>query len=570
MALCQRCLSAAAVLFCQAHNARLCRQCDYDLHPDGSQEVAHTRVQICQSCQTNGAAIFCIQCRRDNWPAVLCVQCDARIHGNAEDSSAMLHDRVSLEDAVGHFRAHGALPIAAAGLRRILNPLLQQHLFATCSNQMFQTTYNAPFVHGVPVAPQGPSRSPSPGAGWSPAFEGRDVPASPYQKCSNLSPAPGAQHINGGAQYGNVGAQHAGDVPSTSADNGIRNIAPSLHPLPPSPPKSSSEDTNDSGDGGTHHMLEFLGNNEEKQYEDDLVRLFLGACNTAEGTAAGYTDAYSGGETHYPEHSSNFAPAAEALPAPHPVEGAGTMPTGVGYDQVELSAKDGAALFATEFLTHESERAASQGGVGLPPATSAQAPVRAQPPQFLFAPAAPTPELQPVAAGYRWAGGETHLPDSVAGTAVPTAFVAMPHVPLPSAQIVRFPNNQVHVYTPSQPHVAAVEVRTFQAPLLAAVTAAGAAGPPLLNQSQETRLARLMRYKDKRKSRRFNATVRYVGRKLYADTRPRVKGRFISREAAAAAATAGSPSDTPSGDGGAAGNLDGSPHASPSASSPEE
>uniref|UniRef100_A0A0D9VCW3 CCT domain-containing protein n=1 Tax=Leersia perrieri TaxID=77586 RepID=A0A0D9VCW3_9ORYZ len=43
------------------------------------------------------------------------------------------------------------------------------------------------------------------------------------------------------------------------------------------------------------------------------------------------------------------------------------------------------------------------------------------------------------------------------------------------------------------------------------------------------RAARLMRYREKRKNRRFEKTIRYASRKAYAETRPRVKGRFAKR-----------------------------------------
>ncbi|KAH7439381.1 hypothetical protein KP509_04G058700 [Ceratopteris richardii] len=43
------------------------------------------------------------------------------------------------------------------------------------------------------------------------------------------------------------------------------------------------------------------------------------------------------------------------------------------------------------------------------------------------------------------------------------------------------------------------------------------------------REARVMRYKEKRKNRRFEKTIRYASRKAYAETRPRIKGRFAKR-----------------------------------------
>ncbi|KAL5223576.1 hypothetical protein ABZP36_010215 [Zizania latifolia] len=45
----------------------------------------------------------------------------------------------------------------------------------------------------------------------------------------------------------------------------------------------------------------------------------------------------------------------------------------------------------------------------------------------------------------------------------------------------------------------------------------------------EDREARLMRYREKRKNRRFEKTIRYASRKAYAETRPRIKGRFAKR-----------------------------------------
>lgn len=46
---------------------------------------------------------------------------------------------------------------------------------------------------------------------------------------------------------------------------------------------------------------------------------------------------------------------------------------------------------------------------------------------------------------------------------------------------------------------------------------------------QLDREARVLRYKEKRKNRRFEKTIRYASRKAYAETRPRVKGRFAKR-----------------------------------------
>ncbi|XP_073156735.1 zinc finger protein CONSTANS-LIKE 3 [Henckelia pumila] len=43
------------------------------------------------------------------------------------------------------------------------------------------------------------------------------------------------------------------------------------------------------------------------------------------------------------------------------------------------------------------------------------------------------------------------------------------------------------------------------------------------------REARVLRYKEKKKNRKFEKTIRYASRKAYAETRPRIKGRFVKR-----------------------------------------
>ncbi|KAE8657957.1 Zinc finger protein CONSTANS-LIKE 5 [Hibiscus syriacus] len=43
------------------------------------------------------------------------------------------------------------------------------------------------------------------------------------------------------------------------------------------------------------------------------------------------------------------------------------------------------------------------------------------------------------------------------------------------------------------------------------------------------REARVLRYREKRKNRKFEKTIRYASRKAYAESRPRIKGRFAKR-----------------------------------------
>ncbi|XP_071718222.1 zinc finger protein CONSTANS-LIKE 5-like [Rutidosis leptorrhynchoides] len=49
---------------------------------------------------------------------------------------------------------------------------------------------------------------------------------------------------------------------------------------------------------------------------------------------------------------------------------------------------------------------------------------------------------------------------------------------------------------------------------------------PLVGFDRE---ARVLRYKEKRENRKFEKKIRYASRKAYAETRPRIKGRFAKR-----------------------------------------
>lgn len=57
-------------------------------------------------------------------------------------------------------------------------------------------------------------------------------------------------------------------------------------------------------------------------------------------------------------------------------------------------------------------------------------------------------------------------------------------------------------------------------------------GPPIQVPTQFSpmdREARVLRYREKKKTRKFEKTIRYASRKAYAEARPRIKGRFAKR-----------------------------------------
>ncbi|KAG6420991.1 hypothetical protein SASPL_117537 [Salvia splendens] len=65
-------------------------------------------------------------------------------------------------------------------------------------------------------------------------------------------------------------------------------------------------------------------------------------------------------------------------------------------------------------------------------------------------------------------------------------------------------------------------IELFRSPLIEAPT----------QLSPMDREARVLRYKEKKKTRKFEKTIRYASRKAYAETRPRIKGRFAKRKTA--------------------------------------
>ncbi|MCL7051150.1 hypothetical protein MKW94_020394 [Papaver nudicaule] len=52
---------------------------------------------------------------------------------------------------------------------------------------------------------------------------------------------------------------------------------------------------------------------------------------------------------------------------------------------------------------------------------------------------------------------------------------------------------------------------------------------PVMKEEKTRREAKVLRYKEKRQSRLFSKKIRYQVRKLNAEKRPRLKGRFVKR-----------------------------------------
>ncbi|KAI3446665.1 hypothetical protein Pfo_029571 [Paulownia fortunei] len=66
----------------------------------------------------------------------------------------------------------------------------------------------------------------------------------------------------------------------------------------------------------------------------------------------------------------------------------------------------------------------------------------------------------------------------------------------------------------------------FARTMTSTIDLSGNQGSQVVGMDRE---ARVLRYKEKRKNRKFEKTIRYASRKAYAETRPRIKGRFAKR-----------------------------------------
>ncbi|KAF6254660.1 CCT motif-domain-containing protein [Scenedesmus sp. NREL 46B-D3] len=80
---------------------------------------------------------------------------------------------------------------------------------------------------------------------------------------------------------------------------------------------------------------------------------------------------------------------------------------------------------------------------------------------------------------------------------------------------------------PAMPAVAHTGTRTITLRSGASSGVSSAGGIRIVNLSRAERVAR---YREKRKNRRFEKTIRYASRKAYAEVRPRIKGRFAKKE----------------------------------------
>jgi hypothetical protein len=91
------------------------------------------------------------------------------------------------------------------------------------------------------------------------------------------------------------------------------------------------------------------------------------------------------------------------------------------------------------------------------------------------------------------------------------------------------------VAVPAMPAVVHIGTRTITLRSGASSAVSSAGGVRIVKYGDAageslSRAERVARYREKRKNRRFEKTIRYASRKAYAEVRPRIKGRFAKKE----------------------------------------
>ncbi|XP_073040707.1 zinc finger protein CONSTANS-LIKE 13 [Primulina eburnea] len=86
--LCDFCNESTALLYCRADSAKLCLNCDREVHSTNQLFAKHSRCLLCDSCDSSPASIFC--CSES---VVLCQNCDWETHKDVR----CIHDRRPLE-----------------------------------------------------------------------------------------------------------------------------------------------------------------------------------------------------------------------------------------------------------------------------------------------------------------------------------------------------------------------------------------------------------------------------------------------------------------------------------------
>ncbi|XP_077212156.1 zinc finger protein CONSTANS-LIKE 14-like isoform X2 [Tasmannia lanceolata] len=86
---CDFCTDSIAVLYCRADSARLCLACDQQVHSANALSRKHVRSQICDNCRAEPVSV---RCATDN--LLLCSDCDSDAHASCPVSASHVRNPI--------------------------------------------------------------------------------------------------------------------------------------------------------------------------------------------------------------------------------------------------------------------------------------------------------------------------------------------------------------------------------------------------------------------------------------------------------------------------------------------
>eukprot|EP00897_Mesotaenium_endlicherianum_P001823 jgi/Mesen1/1669/ME000136S00556 len=495
---CDACQAAAAVLFCRADAAHLCVACDSQVHGANKLASRHERVWLCEVCELAPAAVTC---KAD--AAALCTQCDIDIH--SANPLARRHERVpvtpfydcpgaatgaGLSPAVSRRRAGGeAHPHPHSHPHPHPHQQQQQQLQRQQQGQSgdegestiwLQSGFRTPSAAAAP-----PASTPAMAAAAAAAAAAAVAAAVRMGMVPSVGSTLGGG--GGGAGSSSMGSQSPPDhtaavVPGSPLPSDL------THQPPPPPPPSLLLQ---------HHLPQAVQRQQsphphqqpyqqphqqprQQQQQQQLQSPVAGPVATA---PKGPKVEQQQQQQLALLQQQHFAPA-HYLPEMPPYLAAEYLATAVGPPPKALLAS-----------------AARPAGSGSPFGAE----------RSTYGVTPPTPMAPPPAASK--GAPPPPLPFSHAALAAQSA-ISMSSSSLEAA-VVPDATDVSTSYDSGNPDL------QFQLP------------PHVIHVGQMqplAREARVLRYKEKRKNRIFEKTIRYASRKAYAESRPRVKGRFAKRD----------------------------------------
>lgn len=487
---CALCHNAPATVFCFNDNAQLCTGCDVQIHKTNKLTLRHQRVHLCEMCEGNPrhAVVFCAEDK-----AYLCQECDVSIH--KMNSVAGNHER----RPVGVFTEE---QLAGAGAT---SGSLNDDQFL----DLLDTGGGGDAFVGLPdISEDGGLWDPNAAHGG----ESNSFLADPNAKADKNARGSGNNNAKQSGSQGSRGSGGSGDRAGSSQASGAAaggGQRRSVDGVSSGGAMGKSQVKNEPGhgDGDFSLSMDDYAHLDRMGNMDDLLGPILddGALG-GPGGFIGY-EGPGGGSHHMAGGSFHPHHPHPSQPKQEPHSPAGGIGRQFGQIAQSLSGERGGTA---------SGNSGGSGNGGKPevksePSRGGQpAGMNQMPPQGwqMHHPMAPGTHGMPPPPMMGGPGGGPGgpMPPGMQAMAPGTHGTMGGHGPPPGAGPVQGPNGVMYFPGPQHP--------------LLHLANGGSNKPP-------SRLERLRRWKEKRKNRNFNKKIRYQSRKVCADNRPRIKGKFV-------------------------------------------